>query len=166
MNVSPHDVVMFARLRRLYPTFTVASAVFGCAAIVMLLDKSPAVPSVLHSLSTCLIVSSAITAAFTATTTIMLSLTFEESHKPTRVCLAVAWTPIIFFDCTILQLVLGLALWFVAGHSWQYAIVIGLLSGFSFSATLVIAALTRKTVTGDSCESSVDERGPEKLAGT
>ncbi|KAL0929619.1 uncharacterized protein CTRU02_215518 [Colletotrichum truncatum] len=161
MVVPSQDIVTFARLKRLYPTFTVASAVSGCAAIVMLLDKSPAIPSILHSLSTCLIVSSAVTAAFTATTAIMLSLTFQENHKPTRMCLALVWTPVFFFDCMIIQLVLGLALWFVAGHSWQYSIVLGLLSGFSFSATLVIAVLIRKNIK-ETHENLIDEIVPEK----
>ncbi|GKT88548.1 hypothetical protein Ct61P_06398 [Colletotrichum tofieldiae] len=137
--ISSHEIAQSDRLKSLYPTVILASAVSGSATMIMLLGRSATTASVLNDVSTCLFVSSVITAVFTAMITIMLSFEFQSSHEPTRMRRATAWVPIFFFDFMLFELVLGLVFWFTAGHAWQYAALLGLVSGSLFMVTAAVA---------------------------
>ncbi|KAK2022509.1 hypothetical protein LX32DRAFT_645472 [Colletotrichum zoysiae] len=118
---------------------------------IVLFNRPPTTTSIVNNMSTCLLVSSIITAAFTTMITIMLMFEFENNTEPTRIRRVVAWVPIFFFDFMVFEIVIGLVFWFAAGHAWQYVAVLGLLSGSLFMITAAIAVWMTLRASSYSC---------------
>ncbi|KAL0933557.1 uncharacterized protein CTRU02_212520 [Colletotrichum truncatum] len=107
--------------------------------MAVLSNVPPRTTSMLATLSRLLLVSSAITTAFTATTTIMLSFECRDSENSGRASWVVAFIPIFLLDCASVQWIIGMLLWFVAAHAWQFAAILALWFGFLCVVTVGIA---------------------------
>ncbi|KAK0369576.1 hypothetical protein CLIM01_13066 [Colletotrichum limetticola] len=161
MPDSSHKIAEVARLRRSYPTLNLATAVSGITAALMLANRSSTTTSVLSDMSTCLLVGSIITAAFTGMITIMLSFELQRVQETTRVRQAMAWVPIFFFDLMVFELVMGLVFWFTAEHAWQYAAVLGLLSGSLFMIAAAVAVWVTLSASLHACLRTREETEPK-----
>ncbi|KAK2742889.1 hypothetical protein CKAH01_18431 [Colletotrichum kahawae] len=107
--------------------------------MAVLSNVPPTSMSVMATFASLLLAVSAVTTAFIAIITIMLSFVFHDFGILLCGSRVVAWIPVFLLDCAFIQLIVGLVLWFMDTHAWQFAAVITLWSGLLFLVTLGIA---------------------------
>lgn len=91
----------------------------------------------------------------------MLSFELQRVQETTRVRQAMAWVPIFFFDLMVFELVMGLVFWFTAEHAWQYAAVLGLLSGSLFMIAAAVAVWVTLSASLHACLRTREETEPK-----
>lgn len=80
----------------------------------------------------------------------MLSFELQRGQETASARL-MAWVPIFFFDLMVFELVMGLVFWFTADHAWQYAAVLGLLSGSLFMIAAAISVWITLSANSHAC---------------
>ncbi|KAF4473922.1 hypothetical protein CGGC5_v016923 [Colletotrichum fructicola Nara gc5] len=127
------------RLKDLYLKVLLACVIFSTTAMAVLSNVPPTNTSVMATFANLLLAVSAVTTSFIAIITIMLSFVFHDFGILLCGSRVVAWIPVFLLDCAFIQLIVGLVLWFLDTHAWQFAAVVALWSGLLFLMTLGIA---------------------------
>ena len=122
---------VFFRLLRFYKTFNIVSALVSGLSIATLTfnEFHPSSTARSHAAEGFL-VSSASTGVLAVMLATMLLFRFEGHSSATRQDLALAWTPLIILDWSILAFVVGLLLWYAEkNEQWRGALMATQLAG-------------------------------------
>ncbi|KAL4968242.1 uncharacterized protein BDV14DRAFT_151796 [Aspergillus stella-maris] len=105
--------LIFQRLYRFYATFVVLAAlVSGLALAALTFNEFYSSSSVLIRTSEGFLCSSAITAVLSAVLGTMLLFQFQGFENATRRDLAIAWSPLVLLDLSILEFIIGVVCWY------------------------------------------------------
>ncbi|KAL5364803.1 hypothetical protein BJX96DRAFT_138999 [Aspergillus floccosus] len=117
--------LIFQRIQRFYKTFVVLAALIsGLAVAALTFDEYHPPTSDLILASEGFLCSSAITAIISAVLAIMLLFQFEGLQRATRRDLAVAWSPLILLDLSIVEFLVGMVCWYCGKNArWRGALV-------------------------------------------
>jgi hypothetical protein len=103
-------VLISRRIHRFYKTFVVLAALIsGLAVAALTFNEFHPTNSGLIRVSEGFLCSASITAVVLAVATTMLLFQFEGVGKITRLDLAIAWSPLVLLDCSIVELFVGVA---------------------------------------------------------
>lgn len=116
--------LVFQRIQRFYSTFTVLSALVSGLAVGVLTFPEFHPSSARIRVAEGLLCSSAITAVLAAVFATMLLFAFEGVERATRTHLAIAWSPLVFLDLSVVEFLGGLVCWYY-GHNvlWRGALM-------------------------------------------
>ncbi|KAL4993243.1 hypothetical protein BDV10DRAFT_29892 [Aspergillus recurvatus] len=117
--------LVFQRLHRFYTTFVILAAlVSGLALAALTFNEFHPAPSALIRTSEGFLCSSAITAVLSAVLATMLLFQFEGQEKATRIDLAIAWSPLVLLDLSILEFLIGIVCWYYGKSAyWRGALM-------------------------------------------
>ncbi|KAL4922013.1 hypothetical protein BDW62DRAFT_172860 [Aspergillus aurantiobrunneus] len=118
--------LVFQRLRRFYSTFIVlAVLISGLSLAALTFDEFHPSPSALIRSAEGFLCSSAITAVVSAVLATMLLFRFEGMEDATRGDVAIAWSPLILLDVSILEFLVGVVCWYCGKSArWRAALII------------------------------------------
>ncbi|CAI0643643.1 unnamed protein product [Colletotrichum noveboracense] len=117
--------LVFQRLLRFYNTFVILSALISGLAVAALTfpDFHPSTSGV-GEVGEGLLCSSAVTGVLSAVMATMLLFAFEGFERATRTDLAVAWSPLVLLDISIVEFLVGIVCWYWAKNvAWRGALV-------------------------------------------
>lgn len=123
--------LVFQRVHRFYKTFVVLSALIsGLAVAALTFDEFHGTSSGLIHASEGFLCSSAITAVVAAVVATMLLFQFEGVESVRRKDLAVAWSPLILLDLSIVEFLVGMVCWYSSKNmKWRGALMAAQLAG-------------------------------------
>ncbi|KAK5718039.1 hypothetical protein LTR15_008883 [Elasticomyces elasticus] len=131
--------IVFKRVVTFYQTFIIVATLVGGLALTTLdFDEfHPATSPILLGAEG-LLCSSGITAVVAVLLATMLLFRYKNFDKPTRLDLAIAWSPLVLLDLGIVELVVGLVMWY-GGKStgWRTAAMAAQLGFFMSGATVM-----------------------------
>jgi hypothetical protein len=117
--------LVFQRLYRFFITLNVVAAlVAGLSLAILTFNEFHPTQSNLARAAEGLLCSSAITAVISVMTSTMLLFRFEGQEVATRRDLALAWSPLVMLDVSILEYLFGILLWYTGkNNSWRTALM-------------------------------------------
>jgi hypothetical protein len=123
--------LVFQRIQRFYKTFVVLSALIsGLAVAALTFDEFHGTSSGLIHASEGFLCSSAITAVVAAVVATMLLFQFEGLESVRRKELAIAWSPLILLDFSIIEFLVGMVCWYSSKNlQWRGALMATQLAG-------------------------------------
>jgi hypothetical protein len=118
-------VLVFQRIQRFYKTFVVLAALIsGLAVAALTFNEFHPTNSGLIRVSEGFLCSSSITAVVSAVAATMLLFQFEGVEKITRLDLAIAWSPLVLLDCSIVEFLVGMVCWYSSKNlQWRSALM-------------------------------------------
>ncbi|WQF84252.1 hypothetical protein CDEST_09266 [Colletotrichum destructivum] len=117
-------LLVFQRLLRFYNTFVVLAALVSGLAVAALTFPDFHPSSGPSQVGEGLLCSSAITAVLSAVMATMLLFAFEGIERASRMDLAVAWSPLVLLDISILEFLVGMTCWYCGKNvPWRGALM-------------------------------------------
>jgi ABC-type xylose transport system permease subunit len=118
--------LVFQRVLRFYNTFVVLSAlVSGLALATLTFEEFHPTTSGLAQVGEGFLCSSAITALLAAVLATMLMFVFQGVEQATRMDLAVAWSPLVLLDLSIIEFLIGIICWYCAkNNTWRGVVML------------------------------------------
>ncbi|KAK1953630.1 hypothetical protein LY78DRAFT_708263 [Colletotrichum sublineola] len=116
--------LVFQRLLRFYNTFVVLAALVSGLAVAALTLPDFHPSSGISLVAEGFLCSSAISAVLSAVMATMLLFAFEGIERASRVDLAVAWSPLVLLDISIVEFLLGMICWYWGKNApWRGALM-------------------------------------------
>jgi len=116
--------LVFQRIQRFYSTFVVLSALVSGLALAALTfpEFHPSIG--ISQVGEGFLCSSAITSLLAAVMATMLLFVFEGVERATRMDLAVAWSPLVLLDISIIEFLIGIVCWYCGKNvRWRGALM-------------------------------------------
>lgn len=116
--------LVFQRIQRFYNTFVILSALVSGLAVAALTFPEFHPSTGLSQVGEGFFCSSAITALLAAVMATMLLFSFEGVEKATRMDLAVAWSPLVLLDISIVEFLIAIVCWYCGKNvRWRGALM-------------------------------------------
>lgn len=128
---------VFQRIQRFYSTFVILAALVSGLAVAALTFNEFHSSTGLSLTGEGFLCSSAITGVVSAVLATMLLFSFEGLERASRLDLAVAWSPLVLLDLSVLEFLVGTVCWYVDKNvRWRGAIMatqLAVLLGFTLT---------------------------------